>query len=423
MPPKKARDLKRSRNGEYTVSYDETHATWYATVSLGRDDRGKLIRRFVRGKTRDEVHEKVLELRERATRLGPQTAAARRSGTLAEWTADWLAGVKLTKKASTYNFYESNARVHVLPVLGDVRLSELNPERIERALFTMTTTAKVNGRTREVPVSASVRKACHRTLRACLGVAHDRGYIPTNPATHVKVPMPNEEEIRPLTRAEVLAVIDAARTSPMPARWSIALVLGLRQGEVLGLRFCDLTLDDDQPTIRVVQNRVRQRWEHGCPDPKACGPAASCPHRHRNSPFDTPKSRKGIRTIAVPAHLVPALREQKKIVARMRLKAGPDWTDFDLVFPGKFGWPQDHRSDARAWARLLDSAGVSPARLHDARHSAASLALYLGTPTKVLAESFGWGSDATKMADRYQHVADDLRQAAAHRMDHFLFGE
>lgn len=93
------------------------------------------------------------------------------------------------------------------------------------------------------------------------------------------------------------------------------------------------------------------------------------------------------------------------------------------MFPGRFGWPQDHRSDARAWARLLDSAGVSPARLHDARHSAASLAPYLGTPTKVLAESFGWGSDATKMADRYQHVADDLRQAAAHRMDHFLFGD
>lgn len=417
-----ARGLKRARNGDFTVSYEEARGKWYTRVGLGRDENGREIRRTVRGDSPQEVADKARELQKQGTDHGPKDAAARRSGTVEDWMTDWLAGIKLTRKASTYNFYEYLCRLYLIPGIGSMKLADLTPERIEKLLFTLTTVSQGKAGS-PARVSPTIRKGCHRTLRACLGVAHERGYLPTNPASHVKVPMPPAEEIRPLTRAEVLAVIDAARVADMPARWLVALMLGVRQGEALGLRFSDIALDSDPPIISIVQNRVRQRWEHGCTTPKTCGKPSTCPKRHRNGPFDTTKTTNGTRKIPIPPSLVPALRQQKTIVAKMRLKAGPDWTDNDLVFPGPHGAPMDNRSDARAWKRLLARAGVPPARLHDARHTAASMQLYLGTDLKSLATQFGWGADAAKMADRYQHVIQDLQVDSMRKLDTFLFGE
>lgn len=423
--PKSRRDSRRARNGAYSITKALGRGGYRAAVTLGKDPlTGKPDRKFIRAATEEEVRAKADAVVAQAERMGWALGGdiGPRS-TLGEWAGVWLRSIELSRKRSTFTFYELAFRTRILPVLGRVRLSAITPERVEHLLYTLSDTVEAGGQATTRPVSPAVRKATHRALRACLGVAARRGYIARNPAALVKVPEAQADEIIPLDRDELLQVLAACKNTPMFARWLCALVLGMRQAEVLGLRFADLDLGAAQPVLHVEQTAVRQVWAHGCGTPATCGKTpAKCPSRHRLEAFTTPKSRAGKRTIALPATVAAALAKRRSFVASMKLAAGPEWEDHDLVFPGPNGRPIGWRSDARAWHKLLESAGVRQIRLHDARHSSASVNVILGTPQRVMAESYGWGADAGAMMANYQHVLDDARAEAVAKIERYLFG-
>jgi len=126
------------------------------------------------------------------------------------------------------------------------------------------------------------------------------------------------------------------------------------------------------------------------------------------------------RTIALPSPLVDELRKHRRVQTVERLAAGPAWNpDADLLFPDPLGRPVDPAKDWRDWKKVLRAAGVRDVRLHDARHTAATLLLVQGVDIRTVMAIMGWTEMAT--AQRYSHAVDELRQEAARRMGSALW--
>jgi len=180
---------------------------------------------------------------------------------------------------------------------------------------------------------------------------------------------------------------------------AVALSLGLRQGEALGLPWDAVDLDTGLLTVRRALQRLGGQ----------------------GLVMVEPKSSAGRRSVALPAPLIEGLRSHRAAQLEERLKAGSEWQDHGLVFAQPNGKPIDPRADNRAWKALLEAAGVRDARLHDARHTAATLLLLLqGVDNRVVMEILGHSQ--LSMTVRYQHVLPDLARDAADRMGKALWG-
>ena len=201
------------------------------------------------------------------------------------------------------------------------------------------------------------------------------------------------------------------------ARWAVALALGLRQGEALGLKWDRVALD--KGTIRIRRSRLRPKYAHGCGG--TCGRKAGlCPQRApTREPTGDVKSKAGRRTIGLPPQLVALLRARRAEQERERAIARQLWRDEGWVFTTPDGEPINPRTDSNEWKRLLKDAGLREARLHDARHTAATVLLVLRQPTPTVMSLMGWSSES--MAVRYQHVTDTLRSQVASQVGDLIW--
>ena len=270
---------------------------------------------------------------------------------------------------------------------------------------------------------ATVHQA-HRTLRTALGEAFARGRIAVNPAIRAKAPRLIEAEVEPLDLRDARRILSVAADAPNGTRYALALALGLRQGEALALCWGDVDLDESSPTLTVRRALQRHVWQAGCHPTGSCGGrrGADCPQRHGGGlVLVPPKSRAGRRTIALPQPLAQALRVHRTRQLERRLAAGSLWVDRNLVFCQANGLPLDPRGDLRDWKRLLAAAGVRDARLHDARHTAATMLLVQGVDPRTVMDLLGWSN--ITMTRRYQHVVDELRTEAARRIGALLWPE
>jgi integrase len=196
----------------------------------------------------------------------------------------------------------------------------------------------------------------------------------------------------------------------------VALALGLRQGEALGLKWADVDLD--ARVLIVRRSRHRPQYAHGCDG--ACGRKAGyCPKRQRTNPeaADT-KSRAGRRAVGLPPQLVDLLRAHKR-QDEERVGAGDRWTDEGWLFATETGRGISPRTDYDDWKELLPDAGVRDGRLHDARHTAATVLLILGVSERAVMGLMGWST--TAMAARYQHMVDSVRTAVADQVDGLIW--
>jgi integrase len=257
----------------------------------------------------------------------------------------------------------------------------------------------------------------HRTIRTALGEAVRRRQVQENVATLAKAPKIEAKELEPYSVAEVRRILSAARERRNTARWAIALSLGLRQGEVLGLHWSDVDLEAG--ILKITTNRVRPHYEHGCSTP--CGKTPGhCTRRVQTNRDDGPtKSSAGKRKIGLPAQLVQLLEDHRREQDQERARAGQLWVETDRVFTDRFGRAVKPNSDYHAWKALLKRAGVRETRLHDARHTAATVLLALEVPERTVMGVMGWSS--TSMAARYQHVTDPIRHEVASRVDGLLW--
>jgi integrase len=227
-----------------------------------------------------------------------------------------------------------------------------------------------------------------------------------------------DEEIEPYSVEEVQKLLIEAGKRRNSARWAIALALGLRQGEALGLKWEDVDLDIC--SLRVRRSRLRPKYAHGC-EKESCGrKAGDCPERRQTWPdTDATKSRAGRRTVGLPAELVDRHRKHEAQQEREREAAGQLWADGGWVFTTPTGRPVNPNTDYHEWKDLLRFAGLRDGRLHDARHTAATVLLILGVPERAVMGVMGWAS--TGMAARYQHITDAVRGDIATRLDGLIW--
>jgi integrase len=189
------------------------------------------------------------------------------------------------------------------------------------------------------------------------------------------------------------------------------------QGEVLGLRWSDVDLD-----LSMSQTRRRPVCAHGCGETYGKKAAGSCPSRVLvNGESGDTKSDAGRCVVGLPVQLVELLREQRRAQDADREHARQIWQEGGWVFTSTVGKPLILNSDYHRWKALLKEAGVRDGRLHDARHTAATVLLVLGVPARTVMGIMGWSS--TSMAARYQHVTDPIRRAVADQVGSLLWSE
>ncbi|MEV8377744.1 site-specific integrase [Kribbella sp. NPDC056861] len=200
---------------------------------------------------------------------------------------------------------------------------------------------------------------------------------------------------------------------------SFALALGLRQGEALGLKWSDLDLDEG--VLQVRRSRNKPHFAHGCTDkPYGRKAAGRCSARVSTRPGAAPtKSRAGRRTIGLPDELVSILRAHQVQQLAEQVAARQLWTDEQWLFATRTGKPLNARTDHQEWKDLLKAAGIRTGRLHDARHTAATVMLLLGIPERAVMDAMGWAT--TAMAKRYQHITAPVRRDLASRVGGLLW--
>lgn len=407
MPRKKRPEGTRAPNGESSVYYSETDGNWHGWVTIGVKDDGSADRRHRMSKDEKELRRKVRELENRrdlgtAGKAGP-------AWTMEKWLDHWYQNIaRPTVRASTARAYRTAVYHHLIPTLGKHRLEKIQPEHFERLYQKI-----VNGGAR--PATAH---QVHRTAKTALNVAVERGHIPRNPARPAKYPRIEEDEVEPFDLEETQRLFEVALSQRNGVRFVMALSTGLRQGEVLGLKWADFDLDAG--TVRVKRQRLWPEYVHGCSEPCGRKFAGYCPDRVNTQPeTGDVKSKAGRRPFPLPDALVELLRGHQSTQDAERRAAGPLWTEGDWVFTTETGAILHPRSDWDHWKQLLKDANVRDARLHDARHTAATFILQAGILDRVAQSMMGW-SDG-KMAKRYQHVVAPVRKDAGDRLGRLLW--
>src|SRR5262245_39027011 len=242
---------------------------WHGRVTMGVRDDGKADRRHVRGGTRPEVARKVRAL-EQARASGNAQPVGQR-WTVAGWLAHWIENIAVPPHIgeNTHAGYRVDVGRHLIPGIGAHRLEKLAPEHVER----------LYAKLQRSGLSAGGVHHVHRTLRAALNEAVKRSHLARNPVLLAKAPRPTEKEVEPYGIDEIQRLLRVASARRNSARWALALALGLRQGEALGLRWEDVDLDSG--ILRIRRGRLRPKYSHGCGG--TCGRRAGyCPQRRND---------------------------------------------------------------------------------------------------------------------------------------------
>ncbi|MEU2345936.1 tyrosine-type recombinase/integrase [Streptomyces sp. NPDC013082] len=399
----------RQPNGASSI-YLGNDGRWHGRVTVGVKDDGKPDRRHVSRKTRAEVTKVVREL-ERQRDKG----AVRRVGqswTLETWLTHWVENIAAPNVSeNTIDGYRVAVNHHLIPGLGAHRLEKLEPEHLERFYKKMQETGSAAGTAHQT----------HRTIRTALNEAVRRGHLTRNPATIAKAPRLEEDEVEPYSVEEVQRLLAEAGKHRNAARWVIALALGLRQGEVLGMQWTDV--DFELSVIRVRRGRLRPRYQHGCGD--RCGRKPGfCPQKiNVRRETKSVKSRAGQRPIGAPDELMDLLRRHKEEQTRERALARDLWTEKGYVFTSPIGEPLNPNTDFHKWKDLLKAAKVRDGRLHDARHTAATVLLILGVSDAVVDAIMGWEpGKSARMRRRYQHLTSRVLKDTADKIGGLLWG-
>ncbi len=346
-------------------------------------------RKTVYGKTRAEVAKKLNKaLSDREDGLVFDAGTLKVGEYMTRWLLD---SVKGTVKETTYANYSYITRVHISPALGRVKLKSLTPAHI-RSFY---------GEKAHANLSAATVKKMHVVLRRALSQAVSDGLIQRNAAASVKPPRASAsgEEIRPLNSEECSAFLEASRGERLEALYVLAVHCGLREGELLALRWEDVDLEAAKPALLV--RRTLTRGEGG----RGYVVGAST------------KSGKG-RRVRLTRQAVAALKDHRKHQLEERMRLAGLWQDQDLVFPNEIGSllnPSNLRN--RSFKRIKARSGVwENLRFHDLRHTCATLLLREGVNTKVVSEMLGHAS-ITITLNTYSHVLPDMQDSAAEAME------
>ncbi len=382
-----------SRTAGQIISRGE--GAWLVRVTLGRDEAGKrhTYNKTVVGTKKEAQAHLTEKLRERD--LGSFIQPSKRTKqTLRAYLAEWLTTKKANSRTlSDYNWIIKHY-IHDHPI-GRVRLEQLNSPAIRR--FYLDLQAK--------KLSPRTVQYVHSVLRQALGAAVDDGVLAKNPVdkqareTLDKVQRSEKEVLSTSGDAQTAqGFVQAARADRYAALWLLLLDTGLRPGEALGLKWTDL-----EKNVVCVQRALKE--------PRLKGDTWR---------LERPKTKQALRSIPLMQRTVEALKAHRKMQAEQRLKAGTYWAagcEDGLIFTTEIGtYLRQSNLHRRHFKPILKAAKLSPMRMYDLRHSAATILFSLGQNPKVVQERLGH-KDVSLTLDTYSHGLPGMQQQATAEME------
>ncbi len=307
--------------------------------------------------------------------------------TLGAYLERWLdEAVRDTVKQSTFENYAYVVRRHIIPGLGLVRLRNLKSREVRR-LYREKLGAGLSPRTVQI---------IHTVLRRALQQAVRDDVLPRNVCDAVTAPRQTKKEMRPLTPVQAKRLLKVVCGDRLEALYVLAVTTGLREGELLGLRWDDIDLERRLLQVRRQLTRTRAGLS-----------------------FSAPKRGKA-RVVRLTATAVAALEGHRAAQNEERARAGSLWPETSLVFTSTVGTPVDVGNlTYRSFRPLLERADLPRIRFHDLRHTCATLLLSRGTHPKIVQEMLGHANISMTM-DTYSHVLPDMQEKAVNAMDNVL---
>jgi integrase len=361
---------RRRGHGEGSI-YRRSDGRWVAVLDLGWRD-GKRARKYFYARTRDQVARKLA----RALAQHQQGYEfANEQLTVEQFLGRWLEAKRGTVSSGTWTRYEELVRLHVNPRIGKRRLARLKPDQLQ-AFYSELQASRS---------PATVLKV-HRMLHSAFKLAVRWEAMPHNVTELVLAPPTGQRhEFDTFTAGQVRSFLKAAQGDRLEALYVLAITTGMRQGELLGLRWQDVDLERGRLQL------VRQL-----------------------------KTRQSRRAVVLSELAVTALVDHRDRQATEREQQGVGWQEHGLVFPNTVGGPLDpHNLRQRSFFPLLERAGLPRIRFHDLRHSCATLLLSEGVHPKIVSDLLGHSQIGITL-DLYSHVTVTMQAVAAEAMGRLL---
>lgn len=381
-----------------TPKKDPKTGTWWFVIDLPPHADGGRRQAKRRGfRTKAEAQAALDELRV-DVRRGTYVAPARQ--TLAEFLEeDWLPAIRSTVAPSTFESYSRYVKLHVIPRVGGVRLQFLDPGVLNKLYSDLLADGRRDGK----PGGLSPRtvRYIHTIIGRALREAVAWGRIARNPATAAQPPSASRArppEMRTWDGATLARFLEYVRDERHYPAWLFLATTGCRRGEALGLRWSDVDLDEGRAVFRQTLTAIA----------------------HEIQVTTTTKSGKA-RPIELDQATVAALRGVRARQAEERLLLGAGYSDHDLVFAQADGSPVHPEYFSMAFDRRVARYKLPRIRLHDLRHTWATLALSAGVDVKIVSERLGHAS-AKITWDIYQHVTPTMQANAAETVAQLIFG-
>jgi integrase len=338
------------------------------------------------GKTRKEVAER-LRLATNTVKSGLPLPSG--TETVATFTERWIRDVApLRVRSNTLLRYRKDVKNHILPRLGRLKLTELTPGVLQAWISELAAEG----------LSPNSIRHLRAVLRVILGQAQIEGIIPQNNAKLVKTPRIVERKVAALGPDDAKKLLSVFENTDLGPMVTLALAIGVRQGEILGLSWNDVDLE--QGILHIHQQLQRIDGEYVLVE------------------LNTAKSQ---RTLSVPEFALNALREQRRQQLEWKLRAGQSWIDTGLVFTTPAGYYINGPSLTHQFEKRLSAAGVPVMRFHDLRHGAASLLLAQGADLKRIQAQLGHSS-ITLTSNTYAHISAAVLKDNADLMQKALGG-
>ncbi len=371
---------KKRGNGEGTI-HRRKDGGWCAQYTVYTAEGRK--RKTIYGKTRAEVAAKLTKaMSDRDGGMMFEAGNLKLGEYLRRWLED---SVKDTVRTTTFDRYEQIAKNHIIPVLGDLKLKNVTSTHL-RGLY----------KEKLRFLSPRTVQYVHVTVHKALKQALNDGLILRNPTESVKPPQVRREEIRPLSPEQVKVLFKAAQGDRLEALYILAVHTGLRQGELLGLKWDDVNLESG--TLQVRRTLVRTKD----------GPVLAAP-----------KTKSSRRSVKLTGSATDALRSHLECQQREIEEAGSHWKENGLAFASEIGEPLDRHLVARRCRALLERSGVPKIRFHDLRHTCATLLLLKNVNPKIVSEMLGHATVSITL-DTYSHLLPNMQDHAARALDDAL---
>jgi len=364
----------RRGRGEGSIYYrPDRGGTWEAQVSLGYDQKGQRIRKTIFGRSKKAVQDKLAALQNDAT-TGHVTSTQMN---MEQYLKHWIEARTSELRVTTVLRYQEIIRLHINPFIGQLKLTKIEPSHVQRLYNTL----------KEQERSNRIMQLAHIVLSAALKQACRWGYLRINACSLVQKPKYQRKETDVWTVDQCLTFFEASKLDRYYALYVLAATTGARLGELLGLQWKDIDLEKGLVHIRRTLIELPDKFVLG-----------------------EPKTTRSKRPISLPEIAITAFREHRKKMFTEG-HAGPK-----VFCDTKGGYVHRDNLRNRSFYKIIKQSGLPKIRIHDLRHTLATLLLKAGTHPSIVAAQLGHASTKTTL-DIYSHVLPEMTRDAAQKID------